>query len=72
MLTREIVDYSCPYCGKLLCRIRVSNGARSEDSAPLSDDDEHGKYSICLNDACKRKIRMEHLMQGVWTPAREH
>lgn len=69
MPTQEIVDYNCPYCGKLLCRIDTKDGSRSEDSAPLLPD-EHGKYSICLNPACKRKVQMVHPSRGLWIPAK--
>jgi hypothetical protein len=60
---QDLVDY-CPFCGAFLCRIYGASGERSADSAAVASD-EHGKHSICLNPACRRRVELVEVA-GAW------
>src|SRR5256885_476079 len=62
------ISVPCPCCGQLLLRVN-DDGVPTADSPPFNDD-EHGKYSVCGNPTCRRKIRMVQPVRGVWLPAR--
>ncbi len=70
MAERISTNFNCPCCHKPLFGLYSDDGARTAGSAPLRDD-EHGKYSICPNSSCKRKIRMVQELRDVWTIAPE-
>jgi DNA-directed RNA polymerase subunit RPC12/RpoP len=62
---KEPTPIECPCCHKVLFRM-YEDGTRTNDSAALSEEDEHGRYSICPH--CSREIRMDN-KAGVWVLA---
>ena len=63
---QDLLDY-CPFCGAFLCRVHAISGQRSPDSAAVVSDG-HGTHSVCLNPACKRKVRLIE-DDGTWVVA---